>query len=279
MLEALGAASKALLYASLLSCSGMVFSLATLRSVASPQLAGFARSWMRRAAWTTIGLSVAGASLLFFQLGGDYDDPTLLGVFWSGRGAAFCLQLVGAALLLAMPVDDDPLSGVQISNAALLPASLAISGHAISAGLLNALVLFAHAATAAWWIGSLLLMRYAWMSGSAAQFGSVVVAFSSLALRIVGGLVGAGVLLIAILVDFRAEPFWSGYTRWLALKVLLAAVVLSVALDNRRRLTPRVAAGDEAAAAALCRRVDVELAIIGALLLATAVLTTYTSPD
>jgi putative copper resistance protein D len=279
MLDALAAANKALLYASLLSCCGVVLSLATLRSVATPRLAGFGQLCMRRTAWATMALSACGALLLFFQLGGDYDDPTLLGVFWSGRGAAFCLQFVGAALLLAMPVDDDPLSGIRISNAALLPASLAISGHAISGGLLNGLVLLAHAAAASWWIGSLLLMRYAWMNETSGQFGSIVAAFSLLALRIVGALVGAGVLLVVILVDFRADPFWSSYVRWLALKVLLAAIVLGLALDNRRRLTPRVTAGDEATAAALCRRVDVELAVIAALLLVTAILTSYTSPD
>jgi putative copper resistance protein D len=276
MLDALAATAKALLYASLLSCAGSVFAFATLHRSAA--LAEFAVRLMRRTAYATVVLASLGALVLFFQLGGDYDDPVLLGVFWSGRGAAFCLQIVGAALLLAMPGDDDPVSGVRISSAALLPASLAISGHAISEGLLNALVVIAHTATAAWWIGSLLLMRYAWMNEPPARFASVVETFREWAGRIVGGLVVAGIVLIAILVDFRADPLWSGYLFWLSCKLGLAAAVLALALYSKRRLGTAAIAGDEAAAASLCRRIDVELGLIGALLIVTAILTSYTSP-
>jgi putative copper resistance protein D len=277
MLDALAAAVRALLYSGLLSCAGAVLAIATLPGV--PLLALHASRLIRIGAWLTIGASLVSAVVLFFQLGAGYDTPTLLAVFGSGRGAELCLQVVGAAMLLAMPVDEPTTSGIRISNALLLTASLAISGHAIAEGLLNALVVVVHASAAAWWIGSLMLMRHAWSHASTPVFAATVRDFSVWALRIVGALVVAGVLLIVMLVDFAERPFLTPYVKLLLAKLLLAATVLGLAAVNRRDLTAPVLAGDERAAAALCRRIDVELALIAMLLIVTAILTSWTSPD
>jgi putative copper export protein len=277
MLDALAAAVKVLLYAGLLSCAGAVFAMATLPRAAS--LEHFADRVMRRGALIIVGTASLSALLLYLQLGGGDDDRALLAVFASGRGAALCLQLVGAALLVVMPHDDDPRSGIRISNAALLPASLAISGHAATAGLLNAVVVLAHASAAAWWIGSLLLMRYSWVEGAPEGFAATVEGFDAHARSIVLVLVIAGLVLVATLVDFRAEPLFTPYVRLLLAKIALAAIVLSIAVNSKRRFTAQIVRGDPDAAAALCRRIDVELAVIALLLVVTGVLTSYTSPD
>jgi putative copper export protein len=276
MLDALAAAVKVLLYAGLLSCAGAVFAMATLPRAAS--LERFAERVMRRGALVTLGAAALSALLLYFQLGGGSDDRARLAVFASGRGAALCLQLVGAVLLLVMPGDDDPRSGIRISNAALLPASLAISGHAATAGLLNAVVVLAHAGAAAWWIGSLLLMRYCWVNDPAEAFAATVEGFNAWARNIILVLLIAGLVLVATLVDFRAENFFTPYVWLLLVKITLAAVVLAIAVNSRQRLTVDIVRSDANAAAALCRRIDVELGVIALLLLVTGVLTSYTSP-
>jgi putative copper export protein len=277
MLDALAAAVKVLLYAGLLSCAGAVFAMATLPRAAA--LERFAERVIRRAAFVTLGAAALSALLLYFQLGGDDDDRALLAVFASGRGAALCLQLVGASLLLVMPGEDDPRSGIRISNAALLPASLAISGHAATAGRLAAVVLLAHACAAAWWIGSLLLMRYAWANEPAEEFAATVEGFNAWARNIIRILVVAGVVLVVTLVDFGAEPILTPYVRLLLVKITLAAVVLGIAVNSKRRFAIGIVRGQPALAAALCRRIDVELGVISLLLVVTAVLTSYTSPD
>src|SRR4249919_378430 len=160
MLDALAAATRFVLYLGLFTCSGAVFASST--SPRGGALGQYAIHVMRRGAMVTMAAALLSSVLLFFQLGGDPDQPTMLAVFGSSRGAALCLQLAGALLLLASPADEPLSGGIRISNAALLTASLAVSGHAITEGLLNALVVLLHVSAAAWWIGSLLLMRYAW---------------------------------------------------------------------------------------------------------------------
>jgi putative copper export protein len=238
----------------------------------------FAERAIRRGALVTIGAAALSALLLYFQLGGD-KDRALLAVFASGRGAALCLQLVGALLLLVMPRDDDPRSGIRVSNAALLPASLAISGHAATAGLLDAVILLAHTSAAAWWIGSLLLMRHSWAHDAPEAFAATVEGFNARARTIVRALVIAGAVLVATLVDFGAKPLLTPYVRLLCVKIALAAFVLGIAVNSRQRFTTEAVRGQPAVAAALCRRIDVELGVIALLLVVTGVLTSYTSPD
>jgi len=276
MLDALAAATRFVLYLGLLTCSGAVFASAT--SPRHVELAQQALHVMRRGAVITIAAALVSSVLLFLQLGGSFDEPTMLAVFGSSRGAALCLQLAGALLLLASPADEPLSSGVRISNAALLTASLAVSGHAITEGLLNAVVVLAHTSAAAWWIGSLLLMRYAWSHETTRLFATVVREFSAWAVRFIALLLIAGAVLVATLVDFSSNPLVTPYVQLLLLKIAFAIAVLAIAAGNRWRLTTPVLAGDEAAAAALCRRIDVELALIAVLLAVTAVLVSYTSP-
>ena len=277
MLDALAAGAKVLLYAALLGCAGSVFAMATLPRTAS--LEHYAKWLMQRGALATLALAAVSALLLYFQLGGSGDDPALIAVFASGRGAALCLQVVGALLLLVMPGDSDPRSGIRLSNAALLPASLAISGHAATAGLLNAVVVLVHTSAAAWWIGALLLLRHSWGYDEADGFAAAVAAFSAWARKVVLALVVAGIVLVATLVGFSTDALLTPYVGLLLLKIMLASIVLAIANDNRRRLTTRILAGDTGAAAALCRRIDVELVVIALVLVVTSLLTSYTAPE
>ena len=64
----------------------------------------------------------------------------------------------------------------------------------------------------------------------------------------------------------------------LALKVAIAVTVLALAAYNKFRLTPGVLKGVETAGGALRKVIVGELLLIGGVLIATAVLTTYTSP-
>jgi putative copper export protein len=198
----------------------------------------------------------------------------LSAVFLSSSGAALCLQVTGAFLLLISTVDDDGV--VRLSYAMLPMLAFAFSGHAAAIGPLEGLVAVAHVSVAAWWLGSLYFLRR--VCTRPERLVTVVARFSSAAFVLTGVLVVAGLVLVMILVDFSKDPWLSPYGWILATKLCVVAVLLALAGYNRRRLTPRVLAADSTAVGALHRTIGIELALIAAILTITAILTTYTSP-
>lgn len=276
MLEALAAILKAMVYCGVLSCAGIVFAEATLR--APPDIAGMALRIVRRTAVLTVVASVLSALVLIVRLGGQWNEVTLSAVFMSGSGAATGFQLAGAGLLLAsFTVSSD--RAMRVSNAAVMTLSFAFSGHAAAEGLFEGLLAFIHASLAAWWIGSLYVLRHSCVRLKPVLAARLVRRFSVIALGLVGALVLAGVLLVLVLVPFASLPALSPYEQILAVKLALAAALIGAATYNRFRLTPRLLNGDPTTTSALRRMIDVELALIGLVVVATSVLTTYTSPS
>jgi putative copper export protein len=275
MLDALAALVKGLLYAGLLSSAGVILAQATLRP--APTTIEFFVRVVRVGATLTIVAASAAVLILILRLGGRFDEATLSAVFITASGAATCLQIAGAALLLASDLHSDDGRAMRIGNAALMLASFAFNGHAAALGLAQGLVAVLHASAASWWIGSLCLLRYGCARHEHATT-ELVRRFSAIATWFVGALIFVGLVLIGMLVDFSRLAEIAAYVQLLAFKLFVAAVVLAVATRNRLRLTPRLLAGDATATDSLRQSVDVELWLIGAIAAITAVLTTYTSP-
>jgi hypothetical protein len=184
MLEALAALLKAALYMGVLSCAGAVFAQATLRL--SPESSSVLWQLMRRGAVLTICAVLAGAGCLFLRLGAQVDTATLSAVFLSSVGAAMCLQVAGAALLLSGTDGDDSNRGMQLSNAMIVTASFAFGGHAAANGLTAGVVAFLHVSLAAWWVGSLWVLRDACTRLKPEAVAGLVLRFSALAFGLVG---------------------------------------------------------------------------------------------
>jgi copper resistance protein D len=276
MLQADAAATKAILYAGLLSCAGAAFANATLRL--SDDAAAFVAQVVCRGALLTICAALTGAALLALRLGGEIDATILSAVFVSSAGAATALQLAGAVLLLTTTGKDAFARTTQAFNAAVAMASFAFTGHAAAVGLIEGLVAFAHASAAAWWVGSLWALRYECAHSMHENLAAAVVHFSRKALVVIGALVLAGIVLIFVLVDFARDPWLTPYAQVLIMKIAAGALVLALATYNKFRLTPRLLARDGAAATALRRSIVGEFALIGVVLVITAILTTYLSP-
>jgi putative copper export protein len=274
MLEAFTALLKLALYAGLLSSSGAVFAQATLHPL--PEELGHLTQLSRGGSTLVLVTVPLLALLLILRLGGAFDAATLSAVFLSSSGAALCLQVTGAFLLLISTVDDDAV--VRLSYAMLPMLAFAFSGHTAAIGPLEGLVAVAHVSVAAWWLGSLYFLRRACALARAERVVTAVARFSSLAFILTAVLVVAGLVLVMILVDFSLDPWSSPYGWILATKLCVVAVLLAVAGYNRRRLTPRLLAGDGAAVGALRRTIGIELALIALILTITAILTTYTAP-
>lgn len=273
MLDAVAALAKGLMYGALLSASGVPLAAAFLRP--SEALRDYALRVMRIAAVAAIALNLLIAALLFVRLGGGFDQPTFNAVFSSGSGAALLLQLTGAALLLTPAEDGVSGHAWRIAAALAMTASVAFNGHAAAIGLPAGLLTMAHVTAASWWVGSLWLLRRACVSEVGDDLVRLVTRFSSLAVRVVAGLIVAGVALIVALVNFDLSPWLTDYVRTLALKLAFAALVLGLAIYNKLKLTPRL----PREAAALRRNITAEFAAIACVLFVTAVLTTYFAPE
>jgi putative copper export protein len=276
MLDAFAALTQALLYAGIIGACGGVLAAATLRvsGAASQTLARVVRC----GAVLTIFASLASLLALILRLGTDIDASILSAVFTSNVGAAAALRCSGGVLLLITPGSNDDSfgRGMHVSAAALVIASFVFSGHAAAEGFGSGLVAALHVAVAAWWVGSLIAMRAACVR-SDAEAVPLVRRFSSIAVAMIAGLVAAGSVLIIVLVDITAIEF-TEYVRNLTIKVVIAACVLAIAAYNKFALTTAVLAGDAAARGKLKWTIDRELALIGLVLIATAVLTTYSAP-
>jgi putative copper export protein len=273
MLERLAALAQALTYVGTTLAAGGAFARESLRPEA--HAARTLRRVTRIGAVVTIAGTVFALVVLVLRLGEGLDATILGAVLGSNVGGAAALRLTGACLLLFVPGDDEGVfnRGMQSLAAVLAVGSFAFSGHAAAEGLWPGIIAAVHVALVAWWIGALLALRQA---GRTAELRALLRRFSALALWMIGALATAGTLLVAILIDVAAGL--TPYARNLAVKLAIVAIVLGVAAYNRFALTKAIEAGDATAAAKLARTIDAELVLIGAILIATAIMTTYSSP-
>ncbi len=169
---------------------------------------------------------------------------------------------------------------VLLGGGLLAIVGITITGHAASASpaWLSAPVLGLHALCAAYWVGALVpLHRRIWkesVSVAAAQ----VRLFSSIALIVVAVLVVCGLVLAAVQVREFSALVTTDYGQRLLVKLLLVAVLLGCAAFNKFRFTPRLALGDTRVAMSLRRMIEVELALVVAIIVATALLGETTPP-
>lgn len=273
MLEVCGALAQALLYWGIASSVGGVLASATLHPDAGTERE--LRRLVRRGALTTLAATLLGCLLLMLQLSDVLDMSILSTVLMSNVGAAAGLRLSGGLLLLIMPAaaDDAFDRGMRFSAAALILASFVFGGHAAADSFWAGVIAAIHVAVAAWWLAALIAMRGACLR-SAEHAVRLVRRFSSIAPIAIGLLIIAGELLVATLVDLAL----TAYVRNLSVKLIIVGVILIVAAYNRYVLTERVLAGDAGALKRLRRAIDIELALMVAVLMATAIMTTYTSP-
>jgi putative copper resistance protein D len=275
MLEAFTALLKFALYAGLLSGSGVVFAQATLDP--PPDEAGPLAKLTRLGSALVLVVCPLITLVLILRLGGEFDDVTLSAVFTSGSGAALFLQMTGALLLLTTASDEASIL-VRLSYAMLPVLGFAFSGHAAGIGPVEGFVAMLHVLAAAWWLGSLFYLRERCAQADSGRLAAIVTRFSSIAFIITGGLVILGLTLVMILVDFSQDVWLSPYGQILGAKLCVVAALLALAGYNRRRLTPRLLAGDRSAVMALRRTISIEMVLIAIVLAITAILTTFTSP-
>ena len=277
-------AVKAFAYLASLTAAGSALALASLSA-----LDGDTRRMVRRLGLAGVILAgVASAALIplgaAYLAGGSWagaTDPTLTGMVLEGpAGNSLVVHLAGLAVIAGFFIAGKAPRFVAFAGAAIVCASFAFRGHVLTEPrvLLGALVT-AHLLGVAFWLGALAPLHR--MAGRADPVRAGVAAdeFGRRALWVVLALAMAGGILLVLLTGNPLDAVASPYGRLLAVKLVLFALLLGLAAFNKLRFTPALLAGDTGAAARLRRSIGLEFAVVSAILVTTAILTTIASPD
>lgn len=236
------------------------------------------------------GLALAGTAFLVLQLA---FEPVHLAGEWSGLADVSQWQLLAtdsAALALLVRVTALVLLAVALIARSSLPLTLAglllmvlsylLTGHTVVPPVRPARSLFlaVHVTAVIFWFGALWPLRQVLRQASAVVAAGIIESFSRVALWLVPLLALAGVLLACLLLPSAAALF-TPYGLLLLCKLALFALLLALAAYNRLRLTPALRAGAAGAAPRLAAVILAEYLLIGAVLLATAVMSGHFSPQ
>ena len=214
------------------------------------------------------------------ELAGIFDADLQQLVLNSATSTAAGLRILGLVLILmAMSYRGVRLAAGALCGAGCVVASFAFVGHTANGqnGAWAPVLLLVHVAVVTFWFGSLaplMLVNRMEPRDVAAQ---IVAQFSRIAAWTVPAILVAGLILMTILIGG-----WAGlntpYAWVLLAKIGAFAILMSLAALNRWRFGPALAARP-AAAVPFHRAVLAEYVLIVAVLGATAVLTTFLSPE
>jgi copper transport protein len=193
-------------------------------------------------------------------------------------GSSAIVAVGGLALIVAgMQWCAAPGQMIALAGALVALASYAFAGHVVTGASrwLTVPAFLAHVSAVAFWVGSLLPLRLALDEDDAA---TIVRRFSAVAAVAVGMLVVAGVVIAVVQVRSLDALIATTYGLVLLGKVGLVSGLLCLAAFNKWRLTPLLARRQFGAVRALRRSIAVEIAVVGAILIATAALGTTPPP-
>ncbi|WP_226576302.1 copper resistance D family protein [Acuticoccus sediminis] len=231
-------------------------------------------------------LAVAGVCVRAGRLSGmgvgGMTEPMMLQIVWEGPvGRAVTVRLAGFLLLaVGLAAHAAALGRFALFLAAgVFAFSYTFVGHATEAPrwLLPAMLTI-HLVAVSFWIGALAPLAIASRRLAAKDAACLLEAFGRHAVYVVATLIAAGAVFAAVLIATPAGLFGSAYGRIFLVKLAVVAVLLGLAAQNKLRLVPGLAAGDEAMRGRLARSIRLEALAVAAILLATAVLTSVATP-
>ena len=205
-------------------------------------------------------------------------------------GRVWCWHLLFSALLLVSAgIGGRPRRGLTLAFATLALASLGWVGHAAGGGgwigIGHEANQSAHLLAAGLWLGGLLPLgwllgrgRRARDDGFAMLAGQALPPFSQMGYAAVAAIAITGAVNTVLLVGSFDALLGTPYGQLLSLKILLYLAMVAIALRNRFRLMPRLAARQTGTENAFHRSVVVEQAIGLVILVVVSLLGTWTPP-
>jgi putative copper export protein len=213
-------------------------------------------------------------------LSGSFDLSLQRLVLASPMSTAWAVRIAGLAVIAAaIHRDGARWAQLGVGGAALSIAGFLFVGHTAAdadRGWL-AVLLSLHLAVVTFWFGALVPLVMVSRQETADVAARIVEDFSRIASWWVPSILLAGVLLTAILVD-RWAVFGESYGTLLLAKIVPFAVLMGLAALNKWRYAPALATTPRAAIA-FQRAVAAEYLLICVVLSATAIMTTFFSPE
>ena len=228
----------------------------------------------------SVGQYALEAARMADDMSGIFDPSLQMMAMHSASSAVLAVRLLGLLLIAMTIARRDIGATASFTGVGLIAASFMLTGHTAASSLrwVLAPLLTIHVLIVAFWFGALIPLYLACMREKSAIAGQVTEAFSKIALWLVPGILGAGVVLGLLLVRHVAE-FRSGYGLSLIAKSTGFMLLLGLAALNKWRLGPAIATGDQRAIRWFRRSLRLEYVLIAAVLSITAMMTTFYSPE
>jgi copper resistance protein D len=270
--------TKLMLYIGILGSAGLVIIRAAFPDLVSPL-----SDRIRLQAVILAGLALFAAVLGFMLRGaaltGASDgmtDPEMLSLLWQTPvGDALIYRIAGAVLIIAGMVIRGGGYWIAVAGGLFALWSFTQIGH-VSGREQTGLrpLLLVHIVGIAFWIGVLGPLRRLSLQPQYLQRAALLGhRFGQAALAIVPALVLAGLLMAWFLLGDLWALVTTDYGQTLLIKLLLVGATLILAAVNKLRFVPALRTGDERAARHLARSIEIETALLLAVLATTATLT------
>lgn len=235
---------------------------------------------------TILGLCafVLGYGVQAARLTGDvsaiFDSTRVLKILLlSPAGLALMFQAFGFAFLLIEHAFTSYQNRMGIAGSLVMLASFTQVGHVTNVTEIAQILLFVHLAFLALWLGILWpLYRLSTSTQHIATVARMAQSFGMWAMIFVPVVIVAGVGLGYLLSGSWSNIMTTAYGQTLILKIILVTVLLALAAVNKWYLVPRIAAGNYSALRYFHYSVLLEILIVLAVLLTTAVLTSLLEP-
>ena len=273
--------AKAAGYAAALLAMGGALFLAVFERDGGADVGGLARRVTVLAALLLLAVLALRFAIRSARISGmgleAMTDPLMLGFVWeSPLGSAAIWRGAGAVLTLLVLLRGTVGHALGLLGAVLIALSYTQVGHSLGEPRWPlATLLFLHLLAAAFWVGALLPL---WRAAGGVEGAALLHRFGVVATGVVGLLVAVGAGFAWLLSRSVSALFGTAYGWTLLGKVAVVGALLALAARNKLRLVPALERGEASAAPALRRSIAWEGVAVALILLATATLTTITTP-
>ena len=204
-------------------------------------------------------------------------DPMMLGFVWdSPLGAAAIWRGAGELLVVALLIRGIVGLSAGLIGALLIAVSYTFVGHSLGdPRWLLASLLTLHLLAAAFWIGALLPLRHAVGQPEGAR---LLHRFGNVASLTVALLVVVGLIFAWLMTGSFSNLLSTAYGKTLLAKLGVVSGLMALAALNKWRFVPALASGTPAAVPHLRRSIQIEAIAVLLSLMATATLTSITTP-
>ncbi len=208
-------------------------------------------------------------------------DPSMHKMLLETNVASAAVLRIGGLVMIWLGMRAVPSRGdtAALIGATVVAFSFALTGHtsAHDQQWILIILLLTHLLCVALWFGALPALLIATQQETSENLGRVIVAFTSLATRVVPALFLVGVGMSVLLLE-EISNLWTPYGTSLLIKVAGFAILMGLASLNKWRLGPAIASGSATSIVTFRRSVVLELILIIGIIAVTAVMTGLFSP-